>query len=436
LLGSAEHRQLARAAVRKSLVLLKNNGQLLPLDPTSHVLVAGDGADNIGKQAGGWTLSWQGTGVTAQDFPNAESIWDGIEAAVAQAGGKAVLAVDGSWSERPDVAIVVFGEDPYAEFIGDIATLAYQPGKSGDLALLHRLKADGIPVVAVFLSGRPLYVNREINAANAFVAAWLPGSEGGGVADVLLRTASGGVNHDFSGKLSFSWPKSALQTPLNVDQRPYDPQFPVGHGLSYAAPDELPALPEAAGSAAGDTPPGEFFARGKVATGWAFKIADGDDAGAPVTALPSGKLARNLAVSAADHLAQEDARRLRWQGDGAARFSLTTTDPVDLSREGQAGALLLASVKLSGRPGATVTLSLGCGDGCGGSVALDAALAKLPENRWTRIGVPLNCFASAGADLTRVDVVFELETASTLDLSVADIALGSESDQAVDCEHP
>ncbi len=436
LLGSAEHRQLARTAVRKSLVLLKNNGQLLPLDPASHVLVAGDGADNIGKQAGGWTLSWQGTGVTAQDFPNAESIWEGIETAVAAAGGKAVLAVDGRWSERPDVAIVVFGEDPYAEFVGDIATLAYQPGKAGDLALLQRLKADGIPVVAVFLSGRPLYVNREINAADAFVAAWLPGSEGGGVADVLLRAASAGVNHDFSGKLSFSWPKSALQTPLNVDQRPYDPQFPVGYGLSYAAPEDLAALPEAAGSAAGDMPRGEFFARGKLAPGWTFRIADGDDAGAPVVTLPSGKLARNLAVSAADHLAQEDARRLRWHGDGAARFALTASDPVDLSREGQAGELLLASIKLASRPGGSVSLSLGCGDGCRGSIVLDAALTELPENRWTRIGVPLNCFASAGADLTRVDRVFELEAASPLDVSVSDIELGSESDQVVGCEQP
>lgn len=436
LLGSSEHRQLARDAVRKSLVLLKNNGQLLPLDPSSHVLVAGDGADNIGKQAGGWTLSWQGTGVTAQDFPNAESIWDGIEAAVGQAGGKAVLAVDGRWSERPDVAIVVFGEDPYAEFIGDIATLAYQPGKAADLALLRRLKADGIPVVAVFLSGRPLYVNREINAADAFVAAWLPGSEGGGVADVLLRSPTGAVHHDFSGKLSYSWPKSALQTPLNVGQPGYDPQFAVGHGLTYANPAELPQLPEAAGLQAGDAAPGEFFARGKLASGWTFRIADGDDSGAPVTTLPSGKLARHLTVSAADHLAQEDARRLRWHGDGAARFSLSAGDSVDLSREGHSGALLVATVKIAGGPGGAVTVRLGCGAGCGGTVALDAALAELPEGNWTRIGVPLSCFEQAGADLARVDTVFELQSTAALDVSVSGIALGSESDQRVGCGQP
>ena len=119
---------------------------------------------------------------------------------------------------KPDVAVVVFGEDPYAEFQGDRPTLAYKPGNETDLALLKRLKADGIPVVAVFLSGRPLWVNREINAADAFVAAWLPGSEGAGIADVLLRGSDGRVQHDFKGKLSFSWPRTATYA-NNVGQR-------------------------------------------------------------------------------------------------------------------------------------------------------------------------------------------------------------------------
>ena len=117
--GSLEHRALARAAVRGSLVLLKNNGALLPIRGSARVLVAGDGADNVAKQAGGWTLSWQGTGNRPQDFPNAQSIWSGIRGAVTSAGGQAELSPDGSFTQRPDVAIVVFGEDPYAEFQGD-----------------------------------------------------------------------------------------------------------------------------------------------------------------------------------------------------------------------------------------------------------------------------------------------------------------------------
>lgn len=436
LLGSAEHRQLARSAVRKSLVLLKNNGALLPLDPGARVLVAGAGADDIGKQAGGWTLSWQGTGVTAQDFPNAQSIWSGIQEVVAAAGGKAELAQDGKWRERPDVAIVVFGEDPYAEFIGDVATLAYQPGKTTDLELLRQLKADDIPVVAVFLSGRPLFVNREINASDAFVAAWLPGSEGAGVADLLFRSPDGAIQHDFSGKLSFSWPKSAVQTPLNLGQPGYDPQFAVGYGLSYAQPAELPLLAEATGLPSGNSTPGEYFARGKLAPGWTLMLADGDAAGQRVTTLPSGELARNLVVSATDHLAQEDARRLRWRGGGAARFWLMPGQPLDLSREGHAGSLLVATLKLADQPDGAVSLALACGKDCSGSVALESALSKLSPGVWARIGVPLSCFERAGADLANISGLFELGTASALDVSLSGIALGSEADQVVRCDQP
>ena len=246
LLGAPEHRAVARQAVRESLVLLKNERAILPLAANLNVLVAGDGADNMGKQTGGWTISWQGTGNSRADFPNGQTIFEGIAERVRAGGGAAALSVDGSFTARPDVAIVVFGENPYAEFEGDIPNLDYQP--EADLALIQRLRQQGIPVVSVFLSGRPLYVTPEINASNAFVAAWLPGSEGGGVADVLFRTNAGAVAHDFRGRLSFSWPRAPDQTPLNIGDADYDPLFPFGYGLRYAAPRNLGPLPEAASS--------------------------------------------------------------------------------------------------------------------------------------------------------------------------------------------
>ncbi len=232
LLGDAKHRALARRAVRKSLVLLKNDGAL-PIKASAHVLVAGSGADDIGMQCGGWTISWQGTKNTNADFPNGQSIYAGIKEAVNAHGGDATLSVDGSFTTKPDVAIVVFGETPYAEGFGDRPNVDYQPGNRTDLPLLKKLKAEGVPVVSVFLSGRPLWVDPEINASDAFVAAWWPGSEGGGVADVLIGDAHGKPRNDFHGKLSYSWPKSATQTPLNVGDPNYDPRFPYGYGLTY-----------------------------------------------------------------------------------------------------------------------------------------------------------------------------------------------------------
>jgi beta-glucosidase len=233
LIGAPEHRAVARQAVRESLVLLKNNGALLPLRRNARVLVAGAGADDISKQAGGWSITWQGTDNTNADYPGATSIFAGIEAAVREGGGTVVLSKDGSFSSRPDVAVVVFGESPYAEWFGNVKTLDYQGPDGSDERLLRKLKQAGIPVVAVLLTGRPLWINPELDAADAFVVAWLPGSEGAGVADVLLRNNAGAVNYDFVGKLSFSWPRAPDQFAVNRHDSTYDPQFPYGFGLTY-----------------------------------------------------------------------------------------------------------------------------------------------------------------------------------------------------------
>jgi beta-glucosidase len=149
------------------------------------------------------------------DFPGATSIYAGLEKQITEAGGRAILSVDGSYEQRPDVAVVVFGEEPYAEGHGDRDNLEFERGNKKSLALLKSLKEQGITVVSVFISGRPMWVNSELNASDAFVAAWLPGTEGGGVADVILKGKDGSIQHDFSGKLSFSWPKTAVQATVN-----------------------------------------------------------------------------------------------------------------------------------------------------------------------------------------------------------------------------
>ena len=204
----------------------------------ANVLVAGHSANDTSSQSGGWSLTWQGTDNNNDDFPGATTIFEGISEVVSAAGGTASLSEDGSYSARPDVAIVVWGETPYAECYGDRKHLNFDPQDPESLGVLERLKAEGIPVVSVFVSGRPLWVNPHLNASDAFVAAWLPGTEGDGVADVLFNTQAGEVNHDFKGTLSFSWPKSLDQNELNVGDDDYDPLFPYGYGLSYAEPRE------------------------------------------------------------------------------------------------------------------------------------------------------------------------------------------------------
>jgi beta-glucosidase len=250
-LASPAHRAVARRAVRESLVLLKNEHAILPLRPQLRVLVAGDGADNMSKQTGGWTISWQGNGNARADFPRAQTIYEAIAEQVRAAGGTATLSQDGSFAQKPDVAIVVYGEDPYAEYRGDIKTVGFDSGNVP--SVIEALRQKGIPVVSVFLCGRPLYVTREINASNAFVAAWLPGTEGGGIADLLFKGPEGNIQYDFRGRLSFSWPRAPDQAPLHVprpgapmtEKQAYNPLFPFGYGLDYAHPRNLGTLPEA-----------------------------------------------------------------------------------------------------------------------------------------------------------------------------------------------
>jgi beta-glucosidase len=431
LIGHPQHRALARQAVRESLVLLKNDGGLLPLRPQSHVLVAGDGADSVAKQSGGWTLNWQGTGTKPEDFPGATSIWAGLRAHITAAGGSAELSANGRYARKPDVAIVVFGEDPYAEFLGDLQTLAYKPGDDADLALIQRLKADGIPVVSVFLSGRPLWMNREINASDAFVAAWLPGSEGAGIADVLLRGPDGRIAHDFKGRLSFSWPRTAVQTPLNAGDPGYDPLFPLGYGLRYADAGALPRLPEISGITGGLIPHGLYLARGAPTTGSTFSLVGADGNATPVIGSIVSSGDGSIVLRSIDHRAQEDARSIEWRSGGTAAIELRLRESRNL--EPDAKQAMVMTLQLREPATAPVWLSIGCGDGCEGRVRIDADLNALPRQEWLRVGVPLECLRQKGADLGRIDRPLRIETAGRLAIGLSRVELGSDPDRTLQC---
>ncbi|HEX7340445.1 MAG TPA: glycoside hydrolase family 3 N-terminal domain-containing protein [Rhodanobacteraceae bacterium] len=432
LIGSPAHRALARRAVRESLVLLKNANHLLPINPREHILVAGNSANSIPRQSGGWTLTWQGTGTTNADFPNATSIWAGIQKQVQAAGGSAELSVDGSYKHKPDVAIVVYGENPYAEFQGDIPDLAFSPGDTTDLELIKRLRAKGIPVVSVFLSGRPLWVNPEINASNAFVAAWLPGSEGEGVADVLLRKADGKVQYDFHGKLAFSWPRTAVQTPLNVGQKNYHPQFPYGYGLTYEDNGDIGTLPEDSGLPANVAAPGVYLQHGAATPGISVQLTSGGNATpVKVTALPAATGDGSLKVTAEDYQRQEGARHLAWSGPAAVE--LHADKPQDLSRQTNGNVLLIATLKIDTLAPGRITLGMQYGKQQTARIVVGKALASLPKGKWMRVGIPLKCFQHAGADMKHITVPFRLQATTHDAISVSNVSLGTNVDHTLPC---
>lgn len=404
LLGSAEHRAVAREAVRQSLVLLKNAGSTLPLKPGARILLAGDGADNMTKQTGGWTLTWQGTGTTRADFPNGETIAEGMRAVAKQVGATVDVAANGAFTQKPDVAVVVFGEDPYAEFQGDRADVGFDDAQ-GSLALLKKLKAAGVPTVAVFLSGRPMWVNPYLNAADAFVAAWLPGSEGGGVADVLFGKS------DFRGKLPYSWPRTSDQTAVNVGDADYNPLFPYGFGLTLKDRGELAPLPEdRATQASGDRT--ILFDAGRAGAGRRLLI------GAP------GELSPNpgpdlITARGADRRAQEDSVRLVWTGKAKAVAAIVDSAPVDLMRETNGALAVEIDLKVDGAPSRPVTAGVACGDTCAGAVPITGQLRAAPKGAWTTLTIPLSCFAAAGADMRQVSAPLSLTTDGTLDLTIS-----------------
>jgi beta-glucosidase len=400
LLNSPDHRAIARQAVRESLVLLKNEGNLLPLSAKASVLVAGDGADNLAKQSGGWTVTWQGTDVGNTDVPNGETIYAGIKRAVRAADGQATLSVDGKYQRKPDVAIVVFGENPYAEMVGDRPTVEYSPSDKKDLELLKKLKAAGVPTVVVFLSGRPLWVNPELNASNAFVAAFLPGSEGGGVADVLFRDAADKVPHDFKGKLSYSWPKRADQTPLNVGDAGYDPLFAFGYGLKYGQPGNLPPLSEERPMPSASGADGTYFARGALPPGWSLTPGGG------------------ATVRAIDRRGQEDTRLIAFTGSGPQALKLTAAEQLDISRETNAQLSLTLEYRVDAAPTGPVTVTMD-----GTAVPITGALARTGE--WQSLAIPLDCFKKGGANMEKVRSPFTLATAGKLTIAISDIRLAS-----------
>jgi len=432
MLAAPEQRALARDAVRQTLVLLKNNGGLLPLAANKHVLVTGEGADNLSKQSGGWTITWQGTGLTNANFPGATSVWSAVKAATKAGGGSAELSTDGAYKKKPDYAIVVFGENPYAEFQGDLKVQTLPGSMNQHLDIMKKLADEKIPVVAILFSGRPLWQNRELNLAQAYVAAWLPGSEAGGITDVLFRKKDGAVNYDFTGKLSYSWPRDATGTPLNVGQEPYDPLFAFGFGMTYAAPAELAALSEDSGIPPELLSTGLFFDKGQPVQPWSLRVSNGAET-TRISSVPVESAGGRVKVTAVDDQVQEDGRRFVFAGDGKATIEIVSEGTVDMAHEARGDVMLLVRLRRDADVPKDVTLGMNCGAGCSGSLPFSDTLSSVAAGKWQTIGVPLKCLRKAGVDASKVNEALVIESAGKLDLSFSQVKLGSMADKTVTC---
>ncbi|MEU4441705.1 exo 1,3/1,4-beta-D-glucan glucohydrolase [Actinosynnema sp. NPDC050801] len=426
--GSAdalEARKLARQAVRESQVLLKNDNRVLPLSPRSKVLVVGKSADSMQNQTGGWTLTWQGTGNTNADFPNGTTVLGGLREAL---GAENVV-----FSETGDVdpagfdaVVAVIGETPYAEGVGDIGKRSLEAAKlyPNDLAVLDKVSGKGAPVVTVFVSGRPLHVNKELNRSDAFVAAWLPGTEGGGVADLLVRGRH--TYPGFTGRLSFSWPRSACQTPLNADG---DPLFKPGYGLRSWQTGNVGRLDETSpefgcsGNGGGGTATEdlEVHVRTDVAPYKSF-IGSPDNWGGTELG-PDGEAAHgSINVVPADVNVQGDAMKTTWTGTGPGQ--VYAQDPAggsDLRGYLNANAALVFDVIVHQAPAARTVVSAHCQYPCFAEVNATGVFSGLPTGVKSTVKIPISCFANGGLDLENVNTPFLVYTEGAFQASFANV---------------
>ncbi|KCZ52232.1 glycoside hydrolase family 3 protein [Hyphomonas pacifica] len=396
LIGCQKHRALAAEAARKSAVLLKNAESTLPLSPGQNILVAGKAADDLSMLCGGWTLSWQGEGIRKSDYPQAETLLQGIKRLAEAYGGNVEYAPDGAYRESPDVAIYVFGEKPYAEFRGDLTTLDFKPGDRTDLQTIQKLKQSGIPVITVFLSGRPLWINPELNSSDAFIAAFLPGSQSGAIADLIFQDSNASHDFDFTAKLPFSWPEHADQYLLNHGDADYLPLFPYGFGLSLGDTCTLGRLHE--NSLATEPDHGTIFDHGAPQGSWQIVLTD--------SAGQSHWKGRSIASPAAElhiHPAdlgqQENAIRACWNCTNTATLAFLHS-PIDMSREANADFYL--KVVLANAPNLISTTQMSVITHSGkvriGNL-LDMHRQEETELTLT-VTIPLKKFGVAGADLT------------------------------------
>ncbi|SDG08309.1 beta-glucosidase [Lentzea fradiae] len=418
-----QHKELAREAVRESAVLLKNDRRVLPISKRSKVLVVGKSADNISNQTGGWTLSWQGTGNTNDDFPNATSILKGIQDTLGTKNVTFAETADGVDPSKFDAVIAVIGETPYAEGVGDLGKRSFEAARlhPQDLAVLDKVSGKGKPVITVYVGGRALYMNKELNRSDAFVAAWLPGTEGQGIADLLIQ----GKHNGFSGTLSYSWPGEAC--PALPGEPAKKPLFKLGYGLrdwqtgNVGRLDETSPGAQCTGGGGGTaTEDLEIFNRTDIAP---YKSLIGSPENWGGTEIgPDGQAAHaEINVVQSDVNVQQDALKTTWTGTGPGQVYLQSPEVADLRGYGNANGAVQFDVIVHSAPVNRTVISSHCVYPCLAEFDATQVFRDLPAGQKATIKIPVSCFEGKGLDLENVNTPFLVYTDGAFQASFANI---------------
>jgi beta-glucosidase len=345
------------------------------------------------------------------------SIFEGLTQQIESAGG----SVTTDETAEVDVAIFVFGETPYAEMQGDVYSVAWYDQRA-ERSRMRALKQRGIPVVAVFLTGRPMWVNDILNLSDAFVVSWLPGSEGQGVADVLLRDPEGHMQYDFAGKLPMAWPDldvNARDRDLPVDEF----IFPLGYGLTVDDSRPWVALSEVMIGA--DNSLDQEIFNGGPRGAWRLFSGDASDWEVEATSSSSQSSTGSVTIEAIDRLVQEDARRVTFVGNGAgvSQVYMQSEYPTDLTALNDAGGALSIEFRVQRMPTSVVELRMDCKYPCSGAVRFTKVLLDSTVGEWTKRAVPVACFQEAGLSLAQVNTAFVLATEGDITLDISEIKL-------------
>lgn len=447
-LGSQEHRKLAREAVRKSLVLLKNNTGILPLNAKQKIYLAGSAANNLAKQTGGWTLTWQGTNNTQEDFPEAST----LKLALQRHIGVDNVITELSKTDSNTVAIIAIGEDPYAEFSGDIKKyqeLSFARLKKSYAADVRKIKAAkdaGLKVIVVFFSGRPLYINDSINQSDAFVAAWLPGTETDGIVDNLYQRDGA----DFTGRLSFSWPNKACSAAINRSpphilnysspeheqaiSGEHEPLFAYGYGLSYSAdavdrPDLNSLILDepkyGCGQGSEVTTPLEIYGKNS-ADEFVLRISGAKNSWEPILIPAADKLIDqgDIEITSINYQGQYDAVNVKFTGGDAAQVYLQTSDQKGQSRKAYeiAESTLQFDIRMKQAPTEPLELAQHCEWPCHAAITINDHLPKA-GSAWKTLKMPAKCFVEKGMDYNAMNTPFLMVLKGEAEFDLGNIRL-------------